>query len=199
MLAAVVVGAVGIGCVGLGLSSSAEPPPSPGANQRGTVLDTGLARGPALPRSAPVHLDVPSVAIHTRLIELGLNPDDTLEVPSEPMLAGWYNGSPTSGERGPSIIAGHVDSRETGPAVFYRLGAVKPGARIDVTRADGTVAHFTATAVRGYAKTDFPTQTVYGDTSRATLRLITCGNWNEETKEYDGNVVVFAQLNPTTA
>lgn len=199
MAAVVVLVVLGLGGIGLGLRSPAEPP-SPGAGQRGT-LDAGshAGRGPALARSVPVRLDVPSVAIHTRIVELGLNPDDTLEVPSEPMLAGWYAGSPTSGERGPSVIAGHVDSHETGPAVFYRLGQVETGARIDVTRKDGVIAHFTVTAVRAYAQSDFPTQTVYGNTSRATLRLITCGDWNDESKQYDGNVVVFAELDPALA
>jgi LPXTG-site transpeptidase (sortase) family protein len=198
MAAVVVLVVLGLGGIGLGMSSPAEPP-SPGSDQRGT-LDAGRAgRGPVLARSAPVWLDVPSVAIHTRLVELGLNPDATLEVPSEPMLAGWYTGSPTSGERGPSVIAGHVDSYETGPAVFYRLGQVETGARIDVTREDGVIAHFTVTAVRAYAQSDFPTQTVYGNTSRATLRLITCGDWNDESQEYDGNVVVFAELDAALA
>ncbi len=124
---------------------------------------------------------------------LGLNPDQTLEVPSQPMLAGWYTGSPTPGQRGPAVIAGHVDS-QTGPAVFYRLGQLGPGDRIRITRNDGTVASFKVTAVRSYAKADFPTRAVYGNTARATLRLITCGNWNDDAKQYDGNVVVFAQL-----
>lgn len=199
MAAVLVLVVLGLGGIGLGMRSPAEPP-SPGSDQRGT-LDAGshAERGPALARSVPVRLDVPSVAIHTRLVELGLNPDDSLEVPSEPMLAGWYTGSPTSGERGPSVIAGHVDSQETGPAVFYRLGQVETGARIDVTRKDGVIAQFTVTAVRAYAQSDFPTQTVYGKTSRATLRLITCGDWSDESKQYDGNVVVFAELDPALA
>lgn len=195
MAAVVVLAVLGLGGIGLGVRSPAEPP-SPGADQRGTLHGAGAeaGRGPALPRSVPVLLEIPSVAIHTRLMELGLNPDRTLEVPSQPMLAGWYTGSPSSGERGPSVIAGHVDSRETGPAVFYRLGQVAPGERIDVTRKDGVVAHFTVTAVRAYAKSDFPTKAVYGNTSRATLRVITCGDWNDDSQEYDGNIVVFAEL-----
>lgn len=196
MAAVAVLVVLGLGSIGMGLRGPAEPP-SPGTDQRGTLSGAGsdATRGPALARSAPVALDIPSVAIHSSLVHLGLNPDETLEVPSQPMLAGWYSGSPTPGERGPAVIAGHVDSRETGPAVFYRLGQVRPGARIDVTRKDGTVAAFEVTAVRSYAKSDFPTRAVYGDTDRATLRLITCGDWNDESMEYDGNVVVFAQLN----
>ena len=204
MAAVVVLVVVGLSGIGLGLNGRAEPP-SPGADQRGALPASGLKapRGPALPPSAPVRLDIPSVAIHTGIVDLGLNRDGTLEVPSEPMLAGWYTGSPTPGERGPSVIVGHVDAEETGPAVFYNLGQVAPGATVDVTRRDGSVSHFKVTAVRSYPQSDFPTQTVYGNTSRATLRLITCGDWNEESQEYDGNVVVFAELagspNPETS
>lgn len=190
----IVLVVTGLSGIGLGLKASGEPP-SPGADQRGSLAadDSGTGHGRPLARSAPVRLDVPSVAIHTDLVTLGLNSDDTLEVPSEPMLAGWYTGSPTAGERGPAIIAGHVDS-QSGPAVFYRLGQVELGARIEVTRKDGSLAAFEVTAVRAFAQSDFPTGTVYGDTDRPTLRLITCGNWNDESGEYDGNVVVFAEL-----
>jgi LPXTG-site transpeptidase (sortase) family protein len=187
---------VGLGTVGLGLQAPAEPP-SPGAGQRGSLEGTG-ERGPAMPRSEPVRLDVPAVGIRTRLVTLGLEPDGTLEVPSEPMRAGWYTGSPTPGQRGPSVVAGHVDS-ETGPAVFYRLGDLATGARIEVTREDGSVARFRVTAVRAYAKADFPSRTVYGNTDRATLRLITCSDWNADTEEYDGNIVVFAELDEGVA
>lgn len=185
---------IGLGGIWGGLQASSEPP-APGPDQRGQLEDPGLVSspGPALTSSEPIRLDIPSVGIHTRLLELGLNPDATLEVPSRPMQAGWYAGSPTPGERGPSIIAGHVDA-ETGPAVFHRLGDVSPGDRIDVTREDGSVASFEVTAVRSFAKDDFPTQTVYGNTAKASLRLVTCGRWNVTTREYDGNIVVFAQL-----
>jgi hypothetical protein len=56
------------------------------------------------------------------------------------------------------------------------------------------VATFEVTAVRAYPKTAFPTDVVYGDTDRATLRLITCARWNSTTQEYDDDVVVFARL-----
>ncbi len=145
-------------------------------------------------RSTPVRLAIPSVDIDTDLLRLGLNADHTLQVPWKPLLAGWYTGSPTPGELGPAIIAGHVDSRATGPAVFYDLGEVRVGARVLVTRADKSIAAFAVTAVRAYPKSAFPTEVVYGDTDRAALRLITCAHWNTATEEYDANLVVFARL-----
>lgn len=145
-------------------------------------------------RSRPVGLAIPSVRVETSLLRLGLNRDGTLQVPWKPLLAGWYTGSPTPGELGPSVIAGHVDSWATGPAVFYRLGQVAVGAHVLVTRADASVADFRVTAVASYPKSAFPTHLVYDDVDRAELRLITCGTWNPATQEYDDNVVVFARL-----
>ncbi len=151
-------------------------------------------KGPLMSRSVPVRVAIPSEQIDTSLLRLGLNADGSLQVPWKPLLAGWYTGSPTPGELGPAIIAGHVDSWATGPAVFYHLGDVRVGARVVVTRADRSVADFRVTAVTSYPKTAFPTDRVYGDVNRAELRLITCANWNSTTQEYDDNVVVFARL-----
>jgi sortase (surface protein transpeptidase) len=174
-------------------SAAGSPDPSSHSqHQRGGASPHVL--GPVMSRSVPVRVAIPSVKIDTSLLRLGLNQDGTLQVPWKPLLAGWYRGSPTPGQLGPSIIAGHVDSWATGPAVFYRLGDVDVGDRVLVTRADTTVAHFVITSVRSYPKSAFPTRTVYGDVNRAELRLITCANWNSTTQEYDGNVVVFARL-----
>lgn len=182
----------------LGLQRSGEPP-SPGADEWAalpteTPTLTSPSAGPTLDHSAPSRLDIPAVNIHTRLLRLGLNDDGTLEMPWRPLLAGWYGESPTPGERGPAVIVGHVDSTETGPAVFYRLGELITGDTIRVSRQDGTRAVFRVTAVRLYPRSEFPTAAVYGDTARSTLRLITCGDWDEHAEKYVGNVVVFADL-----
>jgi sortase (surface protein transpeptidase) len=145
-------------------------------------------------RSVPTHLVIPSVHIDTSLLRLGLDADGSLQVPWKPLLAGWYTGSPTPGQLGPAIIAGHVDSWTTGPAVFYHLGETAVGAHVLVTRSDTSVADFEVTSVESYPKTAFPTDLVYGDVDRAELRLITCAGWNATTQEYDSNVVVFARL-----
>lgn len=196
MAGLVILVTLGLVGIGMGMQSSAEPP-SPGREQTGSLGNASTASvHPALDPSKPVRLKVSAVGIDTKLVELGLNPDQTLEVPSNPLLAGWYSGSPAPGQRGPSVIAGHVDSND-GPAVFYRLGQVQPGDQIQVTLQDDEIANFEVTGIRSYPQKDFPAQTVYGNTDRAALRLITCGDWNTETRQYDANVVVFAQLDPS--
>ncbi len=97
---------------------------------------------------------IPSIGVSSDLLHLGLNADGTIQVPSLSTAAdeaAWYKYSATPGQRGASVIEGHVDTYE-GPAVFFRLGALRPGEHINVTLADGMTAIFRVTGVRQYPK-----------------------------------------------
>jgi sortase (surface protein transpeptidase) len=126
---------------------------------------------------------------------LGRALDGTLEVPSRFDEPGWYRLGPAPGQTGAAVIVGHVDS-VSGPAVFWRLGQLRPGNRIEIRREDGRTITFTVYAVQRYPKNDFPTVQVYGETHhRAELRVITCGgSFDQRTGHYDDNTVAFAAL-----
>lgn len=148
--------------------------------------------------SRPVSLRIPSLDIATEVNPIGKNPDGTLAVPQPgPRLdeAAWFDQSPSPGQPGPSIIEGHVDT-ESGPSVFFDLADIEPGATIEVTRKDGTVATFTVDGVRTFAKSAFPTELVYGgkDLTTPQLRLITCADFDPTTRHHVGNAIVFAHL-----
>jgi Sortase domain len=146
------------------------------------------------PVAAPVSLTIPLIGVSTKLIRLGLASDGSLQVPpvTNTAVAGWYTGSPRPGAIGSAIVVGHIDT-VNGPAVFYRLHELRKGDQVYVRRADGTLVKFLVTAVRTYLKDQFPTQTVYGPTPDAELRLITCGGaWDPATGHYLSNIVVYA-------
>lgn len=154
-------------------------------------------KGPLLPRSVPVRMDIPQLQVSSDLLQLGLNPDQTMEVPplARNAPAGWYKYSPTPGQLGPSVLLGHLDSAEHGPGVFFKLGALRPGDTVTVTRSDDTVAEFRVDRVVSYPKDKFPTLEVYGNTDSAQLRLITCGGkFDSRSGSYESNVVAFATL-----
>jgi LPXTG-site transpeptidase (sortase) family protein len=142
--------------------------------------------------SPPVTLTIPSIGVQTSLIHLGLTADGTLQVPQSTAVAGWYTGSPRPGAVGSAVIAGHIDSR-TGPGVFFRLSSLRPGDRVYVRRADGTLAVFRVTAVRQFSKDSFPTSAVYGPTPDPEVRLITCGGtFDPQLGSYLSNTIVYA-------
>jgi hypothetical protein len=112
-------------------------------------------------------------------------------------LVGWFQEGVTPGERGTSIVAGHVDTK-TGPAVFLQLSLLKAGSKVDITREDGTVATFKVDSVETFSKARFPNERVYADAPSPQLRLITCGgDYDKKAKDYTENVVVFAHLDST--
>ena len=184
----------GTGAVGVVFLSQRHAP-QPSAGAAGDIAPGG--HGPSLRRSVPVSVDIPSIGVTSRLLHLGLNADGTIQVPSvvtSANKAAWYKYSATPGQIGASIIEGHVDS-DQGPAVFYRLGALRPGDTIDVTLADGVTAIFRVTGVREYTKSKFPAKAIYGATDYAALRLITCGGvFDYATGHYLSSTVVFASL-----
>jgi LPXTG-site transpeptidase (sortase) family protein len=150
-------------------------------------------RAAPLTRSTPVRLQIATIGVDSTLMKLGLGADGSMNVPSGGFPAGWYTGGPTPGEKGPAVIAGHVDMK--GPGVFYKLHSVKPGDQIMVTRADGSKPVFRVTQVQQYQKDSFPTKLVYGNLDHAGLRLITCGGtFNKKSGHYEDDLVVFADL-----
>jgi Sortase domain len=169
--------------------------PQPSRGVAGALGPAG--RGPSLSRSLPVSVDIPAIGVKSKLLRLGLNSDGTMQVPpltTSADEAAWYKYSATPGQIGASVIEGHVDSYSR-PAVFFRLGALRPGDAVDVTLADGITAIFRVTGVREYLKSNFPAKSIYGPTGYAALRLITCGGtFDYATGHYLSSTVVFASL-----
>jgi LPXTG-site transpeptidase (sortase) family protein len=178
-------------------AASRPEPPSAAATPSEPAQQTGSSdAGAPAPAPLPVSVSIPAIEVQSDLITVGLNPDGTLEVPQpgpDYDKAAWFDGSPRPGDVGPAVIEGHVDSAANGPSVFYRLGALVAGDRIDVTRADGSVVGFRVDEVRVVPKDDFPTLEVYRNTDGPELRVITCGgDFDSSARSYVDNVVVFA-------
>ena len=179
------------------LPSAARRPVSRGAPSSPTPATSAAPPTTSAPAARPVAVSIPAIDVHSALLALGSNPDGTLQVPQpgpDYDSAAWFDGSPRPGDRGPAVIEGHVDSARNGPSVFYSLGALKSGDRIQVARADGSTVAFEVYDVRVVPKDDFPTLEVYGNTDGPELRLITCGGpFDRSAGHYEDNVVVFAR------
>ena len=186
-----------------------EPTPGPPPEEfavdeapPGKVTPVGGVEAGELPpplEVAPTRVRIPSIEVDSSLVDLGLNPDRTVEVPQDFAVAGWYTGRPVPGETGPGVIIGHVDSARDGPAVFFRLRQLEAGDVVTVERSDGSVAEFRVTHTELVDKDEFPTERVYGSTEAPTLRLITCGGeFDRNVRSYEGNVIVYAEYVGTT-
>jgi sortase (surface protein transpeptidase) len=153
--------------------------------------DTATAAPVGTRPGAPTRMSVPAIGIDVPVEPLGLRPSGAVDVPRRFDTVGWYVGSAVPGATGPTVLLGHIDSH-TGPAVFYRLHALRPGDGVTVARADAAVARFVVDRVGEFPKSHFPTTAVYGPTSRPELRLVTCAGPSHG--HYHDNLVVFAHL-----
>ncbi|MEZ7007815.1 class F sortase [Streptomyces sp. AD55] len=182
---------------GKGTSADSTPPATARAGASAAPA-TGSADGTAgvLPRSAPVRLLIPGISVDAPFTDLALAADGRLDPPppDDTNLVGWYANGVSPGEKGTSIIAGHVDTTRSA-AVFARLGQLEEGDMFHVERADGRTASFVVDSLETFDKSAFPSERVYDPADRPEVRLITCaGSYDRTAKDYTDNLVVFAHL-----
>ena len=209
---AIILAVSGTTALVVGYANRQTPPPRPPAAAAGRIAASTVAtpratRRPTLipprpktPSNAtlfgrlPIAITIPTIGVQSRIVDLGLNTDGSVEVPNSFHVAGWYKYGVEPGEVGPSVYLGHVDS-VSGPGIFYKLGALRPGDDVSIRRADGRLVTFVITGVRQYSKTAFPTLDVYANTAVPTIRLVTCGGaFDSTTRHYLSNIVAFGQL-----
>nr|WP_249068649.1 sortase [Modestobacter muralis] len=147
----------------------------------------------AAPVELPVSVEIPAIDVESEVFPLGAGDSATTGTGPCPEHedAAWASGSPRPGERGPAVLEGHVDTA-AGPSAFHDLGELEVGDRVEVTRADGTMADFAVYETQLVLGDAFPTSAVYGDTAGPELRLITCGSSDGEAHR-PIEVVVFAR------
>ncbi|MFI7498500.1 class F sortase [Streptomyces sp. NPDC049687] len=171
-----------------------QPASAAAADSRSVPGAFGQTPDP-LPYALPDRVMIPAIQVNAPVMPVGLDADGWVGAPppEDPNLAGWFTGGVSPGEKGTAVVVGHVDNK-LGPAVFYGLGALKKGNRVEVTRKDGKTAVFEIYGIEVFAKNNFPGDRVYASKGAPELRVITCGGGFSKANGYDGNVVAFARL-----
>jgi hypothetical protein len=177
-----------------GARTGGGPMPSPSPS--GPVPNGSTAAG-AVPIEVEVEVEpaeptairIPAIALDVDLVGVGLLDDGAMEI-ADFGLAGWYTLGPRPGARGPSVIAGHVDSYR-GPDVFFRLRELVPGDEVHVDRADGSTATFVVDGLEQHPKDQLPSGRIWARTDERLLWLITCGGeFDRDSRSYRDNIIV---------
>lgn len=169
------------------------PSSSPGA----TSPDPTAAQAQAIlaPVAAPVRLTIPAIGVDAPVEQVGTDAQGRMAVPSEPDHVAWYSPGVAPGDVGDAVIDGHLDWT-SGPAVFARLGQLRSGDRVVVTRADQSQAVFVVDSTATYAF-DARVQDLFTRTGVPSLSLLTCsGPWDRQRGTYLTRLAVHATLAP---
>jgi sortase (surface protein transpeptidase) len=160
----------------------------------GTLAATATSTvSPRKQMPVPVRLLIPAIGVNAVFVPLSRNHNGTVQVPRSFYQVGWFKPGPEPGEAGAAVVLGHVDSK-SGPAVFYRLRALRRGDVITIIVRTGSKIRFVVTGMEAVPKHHFPTRLIYRHSGGPGLRLITCdGRFDSATGHYVDNFIVFAR------
>ncbi len=174
-----------------------SPSPAPSQVAAGgqppvTSKPTPDGRRAAVP--LPRRIQIPKIKVDAGFESIGLTPDKALDSPKDPDRVGWYKDGPRPGEKGNSVLAGHVDWGQK-VRVFWGLKNLAPGDAVVITDAAGGKHEFVVTWARWYDWNAPPTSEIFGSTDRAEITMITCGgDFDRATRNYLKRLVVKAEL-----
>jgi len=184
------------------------PPPDPAAAPAATPAPAADAPAPPpdIPRrsanpadqpapvSAPVSIRVADLDIDMTIDAVGLADDQTMALPPNPAVAGWYRyGSGPGSAAGATVVAAHVDSLAYSLGPFARLADAPAGTEIVLGTADGGTHRYALASTESLEKPSVPWAAVFDRTGAPRLTLVTCGGeFDYAAKRYLSNVLVTA-------
>lgn len=140
----------------------------------------------------PSKISINSIALKASIEKVALTPRGALDVPKDPLRAGWYELGPRPGEAGTAVIDGHVDWFHGATGVFKDLRKVKKGDVVTITDDRGVESLFKVREIRVYHPAADATAVFTAADSKSHLNLITCnGAWDPKTRQYSERLVVF--------
>lgn len=145
----------------------------------------------------PKKIIIPSLGVDAYIQNVGVDQHNEVAVPNNLHVAGWFVDSVRPGERGLSIIDGHVDLRPNRPdAVFQHLGTIQPDAEITVVFGDESTKTFKVVKVQDVALEE-AAGVLFSSlpSGERQLNLVTCGGkYDEAADRLDRRIIVSAEL-----
>ena len=134
----------------------------------------------------PKKITISSLGVDALIQNVGIDQNSEIAVPNNIHIAGWFVDSVRPGDRGLSIIDGHVNGQTNDNGVFKKLPDLKPGDKIAITFGDDSIVSFEVHSNQSVATADAAT-ILYSQIPEIEkqLSLITCtGNFDKTSQTY---------------
>ena len=150
---------------------------------------------PAPPKpqvSTPQRLSIPAIGVDAAVEPVAVTSDLQMGVPHDAADVGWFELGSTPGQAGDAVIDGHLDTASGAPAVFTRLGGLKPGDQIHVILGGSQVSDFRVDRTSHLPYRSSPPG-LFATDGPPRLTLITCtGAWDANQHTYTERLVIEA-------
>lgn len=183
------------------------PVGSSGAPSRGVGSSSGpsaLGGTPLLGRSlppasgqsrlpAPTTFSIARLGITMKVRAEGVAKDGEMALAPNPADIGWYRYGPRPGDpAGATVLAAHVDEPGYGIGPLAQLKDLRQGDVVTV-RSGTKTRRYVVASVTSIKKTALDLNALFTREGPPRLHVVTCGgNFDEEKRRYDANVVVIA-------
>lgn len=142
----------------------------------------------------PKLITLPTVQTEGFIQKVGVDQNKQIAVPTNVYVAGWFSESVRPGEKGLSVIDGHVTGR-INMGIFEKLVKIQKGDTFTVELGSGKKINYKVSATTAVATKDAAAILFSQDPKIASqLNLITCtGKWDDKIKQYDQRLIVAAE------
>lgn len=143
----------------------------------------------------PKKITIPSIGVDGYMQNVGVDQRREVAVPNNIHLGGWFVDSVLPGEKGLSIIDGHLNGPQE-DGIFINLEKVQSGDMYSIEFGDGSKKDFRVKEVKIVSLSDAASVLFSQDPAiKSQLTLITCGGTYDRTaKMYDKRVIVYSEL-----
>lgn len=143
----------------------------------------------------PKHIRLNTIQAEGYIQNVGVDQNKQVAVPNNIHVAGWFKDSVRPGEKGLSIIDGHVDGR-TSAGIFKQLSNLKQGDEFTVELGNGNIKTYRVKKVLTIDTNAAANELFSQDPQiESQLNLITCGGtFDKRSKQYDKRVIAVSEL-----
>lgn len=147
-----------------------------------------------VPADSPRRIIIPNLEVNAIIQPVGTTSAGDMEVPVDPSIAGWFSQRAVPGEKGLSIINGHLLSGAEHEGIFSNLNQLSVGSIFQIEMGDYSKKDFIVTA--NYKVTNAEAQELlYKQIYISQLNLITCtGQYLKTQETFDHRQIVVARL-----
>jgi len=163
-------------------SKASEDPLSPNYKWKGDKKD-------------PKKIIIKKINVNAYVEKVGLDKNQEVGSPKSIYLAGWYKGSVRPGQKGLSVIDGHVAGKKNN-GVFRNLEKLNVGDEYTVVFGDNSTKKFKITGKISVPVED-AVSAIFSQTPKIIeqLNLVTCdGKFNSKTQSYPQRLVIISTL-----
>lgn len=142
----------------------------------------------------PRSISLPTINAEGYVQKVGIDQSKQIAVPSNVFMAGWYVKSARPGEKGLSIIDGHING-QVKDGIFAKLSQLKAGDEFELEMGNGKVLHYKIKDVQTVKLSEALSYLFSQQPNiERQLNLITCGgDYDPSAKTYEQRIIVVGE------